>query len=78
MTRQHWVIGISAGGLVALLAATAITFIDWRLNPGGVFHGQAGTDWKIVWETWSSWCAPVFLVTSGIAIAVLWWTSART
>lgn len=50
---------ILIGGLAtsALLAAV-MTGLDWRKNPGGIFHGPDGTHWTIVGETFFSWFWP--------------------
>lgn len=65
------------GGLVAFLIAAVMTFIDWRLNPGGIFRGPAGADWQIVWDTWISWFLPVFPVAALLALVILGVVSRR-
>ena len=40
--------------------ATVMTWFEMRLNPSGIFHGPAGTNWSFVWETWISWFLPTF------------------
>ncbi len=65
-----WVIG---SGLVAgLLVAGVMTFLDWRVNPGGLFHDSSGTDWLIVRETAWSWFWPVALLVATIAAPIAW------
>lgn len=58
--------GLLASAGVAALVASLASARDWFINPTGIFHGPAGTDWAIVAETWWSW----FLPTSG-GVAVL-------
>jgi hypothetical protein len=59
---------------LGLLVASAMTFHDWRLNPGGLFHGAEGTAWGVVWETWSSWFGPVFFGVLGmLVVPVVFW-----
>ena len=67
------VLGMVVGGLVASVQ----TYLDWQLNPSGLFHGDEGTSWRIVWETWSSWFAPVALMTSGLVAPMVWWWLGR-
>ena len=73
MWRRSWwlgtLVGLTAGSLVSLPA----TFLDWRLNPGGIFHSQSGTDWVVVTETFVSWFVPVALVALVITVAVHSW-----
>jgi hypothetical protein len=55
------------GALLATAVAAAVTFYDWWLNPSGVFHDAAGTNWPAVGETFFSWWLP--LLPAGWAIA---------
>jgi len=56
---------------MGLLVAAVMTILDWRLNPGGIFHNAHGTDWKMVRETAFSWFLPVALVASVAGAIVL-------
>jgi hypothetical protein len=60
---------------VALLAASTMSFLDWRLNPGGIFRGGDGTIWPVVWETWISWFVPMLPLAGAVALPVLLWSS---
>ena len=65
-------------GLVAsAVLAMVMTFADWRLNPGGIFHGDQGTNWTIVWDTLVSWFVPTVPVAVILAIAVLFLVSPK-
>lgn len=78
--RKHrlWIGAISAALLVSATVAGIATYLDWRLNPDGIFQGADGTDWAIVWDTWISWCAPVLLLAA-IVLALAWYARrART
>lgn len=77
MKRSPWTPGILASAAVALLAASVMSLVDWRLNPGGLFYGGEGTHWSVVWETWVSWFLPVFLLTGGVVLPLLLWRSRR-
>jgi len=62
------------GVLAGLAVALPVTALDWYANPSGLFHGEDGTRWPIVWETAWSWFWPV----AGAAAAVVapvqaWW-----
>lgn len=57
---------------IALMAASIMTYQDWRLNPGGIFFSEEnGTQWPFVWETWISWFLPVFALATGICLVIL-------
>jgi hypothetical protein len=62
---------------VGCLVASTMSFLDWRLNPGGLFHGPGGTSWRVVWETWVSWFVPVFFLVAAVALSVVLWRSQR-
>ena len=66
-----WLTGLAIGTVTGLVVAVAVTVRDWRLNPGGIFHGAEGTDWSIVAETALSWFVPVTLLVTAIAVPVL-------
>lgn len=54
MKSKLWIIGVGIGAAVGLAVASTMTFLDWRNNPGGIFHDAYNTDWAIVWETATS------------------------
>ena len=60
---------------MGLVVALAMSYVDWRHNPQGIFHSELGTNWNIVFETAVSWFVPVALFTSVLSIAVLAWIS---
>ena len=70
-----WTRAVLGALVVGLVVASTTSFLDWRLNPGGLFHGPTGTSWGVVWETWVSWFAPVFLLVAAVALPVLLWRS---
>ncbi len=74
MRLKQWISGLAAGAGAGLIVAVVMTFIDWRLNPGGIFHEAGKTDWSIVWDTALSWFWPVAAFAS---IAVLVTLSAK-
>lgn len=65
--------GIVAALLIALAVAVVPAFIDWRLNPGGVFRGAEGTHWGAVFETVWTWFWPVFLVVVPVMVVIHAW-----
>ncbi len=81
MHVRIWKLAAIVGVLTALVVSAVMTFMDWRLNPAGIFHDEAGTDWAIVTETALSWLWPVALAIFLAAAVVLYavtWIRART
>lgn len=68
----HGVIAVAVAAGVGAVVAGLMTFLDWRLNPGEIFHGDAGTSWAVVQETFLSWFGPVFAAAAAIALIVAW------
>jgi hypothetical protein len=77
MKTRIWILGLLVGALVGLVVACVMTFLDWRLNPGGIFRDAQGTDWIVVTETAVSWFAPISGLVSVLAILVLLWIARR-
>ena len=75
--RKYSVYAILFGATVGLIVASVISFLDWRLNPSGIFHSDLGTNWRFVWVTWISWFIPVFVAGSVLSVPVLIWLSRR-
>lgn len=71
MLRQRLRVAARLGLVVALIVSTTVTAIEWWQNPGGIFHSEAGTDWTMVRETWSSWFLPTLLTVAGVAVAIM-------
>ena len=60
---------------VAFALAAIPTFIDWHINPSGIFHDTGGTHWGFVRETFLSWFFPILLLCAPVAFAgalLLW------
>lgn len=70
MNARNCKFAAAFGFLVGLVVSVVMTFLDWRLNPAGLFYDESGTDWAIVTETAFSWLWPVALVTF-LAIAMI-------
>lgn len=70
LQRRSWI----TGGVVALVAGTVtamvFTVADWRVNPGGIFHGDHGTHWGVVLQTALSWFLPVAVVAFVVVTAI--------
>lgn len=70
---------VAAG--TATSVAAVMTWLDWRLNPAGIFRSADGTHWRFVAETFASWFVPVLCVAGAAALVVLllhrWWTGRR-
>ena len=69
--------GVGIGIGVGLLVAVSITFMDWRFNPGEIFHGPGGTNWEIVGETAWSWFWPCALAAMPVAVLASAWLFGR-
>lgn len=59
MRIKHWLLGLVIGLTAGVLTGAFYAYSDWRLNPGGIFRNDHGTDWGIVMETVTSWWVPV-------------------
>jgi len=75
MNIRSWLLGGIVGSLVGLIIAVGMTFVDWRLNPAGIFHSEEGTDWDIVFETALSWFWPVALIVLVLTVIMHSWIS---
>ena len=68
---------VACGAGIGLLAAAAFaavpTAMDWRVNPGNLFHSGGHTNWPIVFDTWFSWFDPLALVAVPLASMVCLW-----
>ena len=77
MKSKIWLSGVALGVVASLVLALVMTYADWRLNPGGIFHGEEGTNWVIVRETIISWFVPTIPPAVILAIAVLFLVSPK-
>jgi hypothetical protein len=77
MKGRAWIAGACLGIAVGALVASAMSFVDWRINPGGVFQGARGTNWLFVSETWLSWFVPVALAAAALLAPLLAFLSRR-
>lgn len=50
-----------------------MTWLDWRVNPNGLFHGPAGTNWPVVGETMLSWLWPLMLLGAALLLPLWLW-----
>jgi len=75
---RHWVFGACIGVTVGLSLACITSFLDWRLNPDGIFHDAESTNWAIVWETAASWFLPFTASVSVLAWLGLYIFSRRS
>ena len=70
-----WWFGLAAAAAVALVVTIVVTVWEWLENPGGIFRGEAGTNWGFVYDTAISWFVPTFLAVAVVASALhlAWW-----
>ena len=77
MPHKYWVYAILLGVTVGLVVASVVSFLDWRLNPSGIFHSALGTNWQFVRDTWISWFLPVWAACSAVSVPAFFWWSKR-
>ena len=70
-----WWLGPAAGIAIASAVTLFVVAWEWLENPGGIFRGEAGTNWGFVYDTAISWFVPTFLPVAVIASALhlAWW-----
>jgi len=71
MIARPWLTAATAAVVIAVTIAAIATYLDWRLNPAGLFRNEAGTDWRIVLETWFSWFGPLLIASGAVAAAIV-------
>lgn len=71
MKKKHWISALAVGVALGLIVASVMTFLDWRLNPSGIFHNDRGTNWAFVMDTFVSWFFPVAAYAGVVAAAAL-------
>jgi hypothetical protein len=72
MTARILKLSAGFGLLVGVIVSAAMTRVDWKLNPSGLFHNEHGTQWAVVTETAVSWLLPVSLATCLTTAIVLY------
>lgn len=68
---RHAIVSAIIGFGAATIVAGIATFLDWQLNPGGIFRSEAGTNWQFVIDTFMSWFIPVFIAVALLCAAGL-------
>lgn len=74
-----WWFGPVTGVAVSLAVTLFVVTWEWLENPGGIFRGEAGTNWGFVLDTAISWFVPVFVSAAVLvsALQLLWWLVSR-
>lgn len=72
MTKKIWLSAVLTGIALGGVVASIMTALDWRLNPGGVFHDERGIQWAAVTETAVSWFLPTASTATAVAALVLY------
>lgn len=75
LNPKSWIVGLLFGAALGLAVAAVMAYLDWRLNPSGIYRDETGTHWDFVFETAWSWFLPVALIASAGAIVVHSWIS---
>ena len=71
MNTRIWLSGVALGLVASAVLAMVMAYADWRLNPGGIFHSEAGTNWRFVWDTAISWFVPSIPAAILLSVAVI-------
>ena len=66
--------GVTVGLALAVVVAVFFATWDWLENPGGIFRGEAGTNWSFVWDTAFSWFLPMVVpcIVAAVGLHALW------
>ncbi|MDZ7691652.1 MAG: hypothetical protein U5K69_11095 [Balneolaceae bacterium] len=72
-TVNPWSVAAAITALTCLGISSLTTYLDWRNNLSGIFHTREGTDWNMVWDTFSSWFLPLslLLTTTLLIVAIV-------
>lgn len=74
----YWWIGLAVGAAVSASVTVIVVLWEWLENPGGIFHGETGTNWQFVFDTAISWFIPTFVYVTVIAsVSHLAWSVVR-
>lgn len=77
MPHKYWAYAILLGVTAGFIVASVMSFLDWSLNPSGIYHSDIGTNWQFVWDTWISWFMPACAAGSAVSVPALTWWSKR-
>ena len=73
-----WWIGFAVGAASSVSVTVVVVIWEWVENPGGIFHGESGTNWPFVFDTAISWFIPTFVyVAIIVSISHLAWAALR-
>ena len=72
MSRRALLNAVVVSSTIAILVGAGFAAYDWWLNPGGIFRGPDGTNWRFMYETAVSWFVPVLITVLPVAVAVAW------
>lgn len=61
------VFGLISGAAFASTLTIIITVWEWLENPGGIFRGPDGTNWRFIRDTAVSWLFPTLCYAVPIA-----------
>ena len=74
---RSWIVGATVAVVLGLSVAVYFAVVDWRFNPGGIFHDDSGTHWGLVFDTVFSWFLPVALIAFMLATILHYWLAPR-
>ena len=65
--RKQAALAVGVGVVLGAVVGAVMSIVDWRLNPGGIFHDSQGTHWNVLLETALSWFFPVAVASFVVA-----------
>lgn len=74
---RSWIVGGAGAVVLGFAVAAYFSIVDWRFNPGDIFHDDSGTRWAVVLETFVSWFLPVALIAFVPVTALHYWLAPR-
>lgn len=72
MSRRDILFALLSSIAIGLVIGGGFAAYDWQLNPGGIFRGPDGTNWRFVFDTTMSWFTPIVLAAFPLLLLCTW------